>query len=102
MNKPDHIFDRDSEWTALTAFIADTRRGATLGVVSGRRRHGKSYLLQALAEAAGGMYFPALEVTEAVSLRLFTDALIRFSDSFGDGSPPSRSLSSAMAESSRA
>jgi len=33
------------------------------------RRHGKSYLLQALATALGGMYFPALEVTEAVSLR---------------------------------
>jgi uncharacterized protein len=32
---------------------------ATLGVVSGRRRQGKSYLLQALATALGGIYFPA-------------------------------------------
>lgn len=78
MNKPDRIFDRDREWSALTSFTADTRQGATLGVVSGRRRQGKSYLLQALAEAAGGIYFPALEVTEAMLLRLFADALIRF------------------------
>ena len=78
MYKPDHIFDRDSEWAALTSFVADSRPGATLGVVSGRRRQGKSYLLQALAEATGGIYFPALEMTEAVSLRLFADELIRF------------------------
>jgi uncharacterized protein len=49
--------------------------------VSGRRRQGKSYLLQALATALGGIYFPALELTEAVTLRLFADELIRFSRS---------------------
>jgi uncharacterized protein len=27
---------------------------------------------------AGGIYFPALELTEAVSLRLFADELVRF------------------------
>jgi uncharacterized protein len=47
-------------------------------VVSGRRRQGKSYLLQALAASLDGIYFPALEMTEAVSLRLFADELIRF------------------------
>jgi AAA+ ATPase superfamily predicted ATPase len=51
--------------------------GATLGVVSGRRRQGKSYLLQALAQEIGGLYFAATEATEAESLRLFTDALVR-------------------------
>src|SRR6266702_4048827 len=70
--------DRDAEWRGLVSFAADARPGATLGVVSGRRRQGKSYLLQALTAAAGGIYFPALEVTEAVSLRLFADELIRF------------------------
>jgi AAA+ ATPase superfamily predicted ATPase len=78
MDKPGHIFNRDAEWAALTSFVADSRPGATLGVVSGRRRQGKSYLLQALAETTGGIYFPALEMTEAVSLRLFADELIRF------------------------
>ena len=76
--KPGHLFDRDAEWRGLVSFAADARPGATLGVVSGRRRQGKSYLLQALTAVAGGIYFPALEVTEAVSLRLFADELIRF------------------------
>lgn len=79
--KPAHLFDRDAEWRGLASFAADTRPGATLGVVSGRRRQGKSYLLQALAAATGGIYFPALELTEAVSLRLFADELIRFTGS---------------------
>jgi hypothetical protein len=79
--KPAHLFDREAEWRGLASFAADTRPGATLGVVSGRRRQGKSYLLQALATATGGIYFPALELTEAVSLRLFADELIRFTGS---------------------
>jgi AAA+ ATPase superfamily predicted ATPase len=77
--KPGHVFDRDSEWSGLASFAADPRPGATLGIVSGRRRQGKSYLLQALASELGGLYFPALEVTGAVSLRLFADELVRFS-----------------------
>jgi AAA+ ATPase superfamily predicted ATPase len=85
--KPPHLFDRDAEWTGLVGFAADARPGATLGVVSGRRRQGKSYLLQALATALGGIYFPALELTETVSLRLFADELIRFS---GSPVPPFR------------
>ena len=79
--KPAHLFDREAEWHGLASFVADPRPGATLGVVSGRRRQGKSYLLQALATATGGIYFPALELTEAVSLRLFADELIRFTGS---------------------
>lgn len=76
--KPPHLFDRDAEWIGLVSFAADARPGATLGVVSGRRRQGKSYLLQGLATALGGIYFSALELTETVSLRLFADELIRF------------------------
>ena len=85
--KPDRLFDRDTEWKGLVSFAADDHPGATLGVVSGRRRQGKSYLLQALATALGGIYFPALELTEAVTLRLFADELIRFS---GSPVPPFR------------
>jgi uncharacterized protein len=85
--KPSHLFDRDAEWNGLVAFAVDARPGATLGVVSGRRRQGKSYLLQALASALGGIYFPALELTEPVSLRLFADELVRFS---GSPVPPFR------------
>src|SRR5258708_18521 len=78
MRKPDHWFDRDAEWAGVVSFASDARPGATLGVVSGRRRQGKSYLLRSLATSLDGMYFPALEMTEAVSLRLFADELIRF------------------------
>src|SRR5579863_9696072 len=91
--KPAHLFGRDAEWAGLVAFAADARPGATLGVVSGRRRQGKSYLLQALAGALGGIYFPALQLTEAVSLRLFTDELIRFT---GSPVPPLRDWSDAI------
>ncbi len=85
--KPAHLFDREAEWEGLVSFAADARPGAMLGVVSGRRRQGKSYLLQALATALGGIYLPALELTEAVSLRLFADELVRFS---GSPVPPFR------------
>jgi len=47
-SKPADMFDRDEEWAALCRFAADDRPGATLGVVSGRRRQGKTFLLDAL------------------------------------------------------
>lgn len=75
--KPAWVFDRAREWQGLAAFAADRSRHATLGVVSGRRRQGKSYLLQALAQETGGLYFAATEATEAESLRLFADTLVR-------------------------
>jgi AAA+ ATPase superfamily predicted ATPase len=74
--KPDHIFDRQAEWRGLVDFVSSGASTATLGIVSGRRRQGKSYLLEALTRAADGLYFPAIEATEAESLRLFSDALI--------------------------
>jgi uncharacterized protein len=75
--KPEHIFDREHEWAGLDAFARNAYPAAMLGVVSGRRRQGKSFLLEALASATGGLYFPAVEATEAVSLRAFTAALVR-------------------------
>jgi uncharacterized protein len=84
--KPEHIFDRHQEWAGLDAFAANPFPGAMLGVVSGRRRQGKSFLLEALTTATGGLYFPAVEATDAVSLRAFTAALVR------QGVPVSRPL----------
>lgn len=75
--KPEHVFDREREWAGLTGFAANAYQGAMLGVVSGRRRQGKSFLLEALTGATGGLYFPAVEATEAVSLRSFTNMLVR-------------------------
>lgn len=64
--RPADMFDREYEWSALSRYVADTGGGATLGVVSGRRRQGKSFLSESLCEAAGGFYFAA---TERESLR---------------------------------
>jgi hypothetical protein len=84
--KPERIFDRDVEWEQLASFVSRPRRGRPgLGVISGRRRQGKTYLLQALTEAHGGFYFGAVEATEAESLRQFADALARWS---GAAAPP--------------
>ncbi|WP_372451696.1 AAA family ATPase [Glycomyces salinus] len=80
MEKPLEMFDRDAEWSALDRFVSDSRAGATLGVVSGRRRQGKTFLLDAVVRAAGGFYFGATEAADAESLRRFSDSLSRFAD----------------------
>jgi uncharacterized protein len=67
--KPPDMFDRDDEWAALSRFAADDRPGATLGVVSGRRRQGKTFLLDALCRADGGFFFEATEAADTESLR---------------------------------
>ena len=75
--KPEHIFNRDREWRSLADFAADGRSELTLGVVSGRRRQGKTYLLRSLAQATGGFFFEAVQATEAESIRMFGAALAR-------------------------
>jgi len=75
LEKPPDMFDRDVEWMALAAFASDARPGATLGVVSGRRRQGKTFLLRALCEATGGFYFAADEATDGESLHHLGAAL---------------------------
>ena len=67
--RPGEMFDRAHEWSALGDFATDPRPGATLGVVSGRRRQGKTFLLRALCQATGGFYFAADEATDGESLR---------------------------------
>ncbi|MFJ3755379.1 ATP-binding protein [Streptomyces sp. NPDC090080] len=73
--KPPRVFDRGAEWDALTAFADRPVPHAALGVLSGRRRMGKTYLLRALVEQCGGFYFGATDATEAESLRQFSAAL---------------------------
>ncbi|NEW39798.1 ATP-binding protein [Nocardia cyriacigeorgica] len=75
MDKPLDMFDRDHEWAALSRFVTDGQPGATLGVVSGRRRQGKTFLLEAVTRAAGGFYFGATEAADAESLRRISLAL---------------------------
>ncbi|WP_405826335.1 ATP-binding protein [Streptomyces sp. NBC_01390] len=72
------MFARDFEWAELTRFAALPGPRATLGVVSGRRRQGKTFLLDAVSRAGGGFMFTATETTEADALRQFGEALARY------------------------
>ena len=69
---PDELFDRESEWAACVWFVADADPGPLLGMVLGRRRIGKTFLLRRLAAAAGGFYhvFPAAMPTPQLLERL--------------------------------
>lgn len=71
MHKPVEVFARDREWEALVDFAASPTPHALLGVVHGRRRQGKSLLLQALCEQAGGVYLSASELTGREALAAF-------------------------------
>jgi len=73
--KPDDVFARAGEWEALSAFVTSEAPSALLGVVSGRRRQGKSFLLQALCERHGGFYFSAAELTGREALAALGAAL---------------------------
>jgi len=84
-----HVFDRNVEWERLASFSASPAPRAMLGVVSGRRRMGKTFLLRALVEQQGGFYFGATAATEGESLRQFGAALARHA-----GSPVSFSFAS--------
>ncbi|WP_430791943.1 AAA family ATPase [Actinoplanes sp. G11-F43] len=68
LERPAEMFDREREWADLSAFATDPRPGALLGVVSGRRRQGKTFLLRSLCQATGGFYFPADEAADRESL----------------------------------
>ncbi|GAA1602765.1 ATP-binding protein [Kribbella sancticallisti] len=75
VEKPAHVFGRDAEWAGLVSFVTRPLPHAMLGVVSGRRRMGKTYLLRALVEQQQGFYFAATAATAGESLRQFGAAL---------------------------
>jgi hypothetical protein len=66
--KPPELHDRIEEWEALTDFAADPDPGTVLGIVYGRRRQGKTLLLELLAEATGGFAFTGLQQANAQNL----------------------------------
>ena len=70
--KPERLIDRDSEWALLHGFATDPAPDLRIAIVSGRRRNGKSFLLDALVDAVGGMYLTAVQEEGPVL------ALIRF------------------------
>ncbi|WP_283136108.1 AAA family ATPase [Rhizohabitans arisaemae] len=84
MDKPAGMFDRDYEWAELSRFTEYPGPEATLGIVSGRRRQGKTFLLDAVCRATGGFFFAATEATQAESLHQFGTAIARH---LGEGTP---------------
>src|SRR6266851_1826077 len=73
--KPGHVFDRDREWEALIRFATSASSDVRLGIVSGRRRQGKTYLLDAVADAVGGLFYSATDSTQTEALADFGTAL---------------------------
>ncbi|MFJ4694037.1 ATP-binding protein [Streptomyces sp. NPDC088766] len=78
--KPERVFDREDEWDALVAFARDGGAQPRLGVVTGRLRQGKTFLLEALTRALGGFYFGAQQVTQADALSRLADELARYTN----------------------
>lgn len=74
IKKPRAAFDREDEWDALAGFASAPERRLRLGLVYGRRRQGKSFLLRRLVETTGGFYHQALEEEKRPALdRLGSD-----------------------------
>ena len=69
--RPDSLFDREAEWADLTRFASPRQASLRLGIVYGRRRFGKSYLLRRLVEAVGGVYHLALREERRSALDRF-------------------------------
>lgn len=78
VKKPADVFDREFEWEALARFAGHEGVGATLGLVYGRRRQGKTLLLQSLCEAAGGLLISGLQQSSAQNLAAVGEAYGRF------------------------
>lgn len=78
MDKPGDVFDRHQEWADLADFVSGPSV-TSIGVVHGRRRQGKSWLLRRTVRATGGIYTMALQGDRVSALDRFGDAVARAS-----------------------
>lgn len=60
---------RATEWSRLVEFVSSGPEQPALGIVWGRRRVGKSFLLSALVEGAHGFYYGAVRGSSGEALR---------------------------------
>lgn len=74
MEKPSELFDRDAEWADLARFSVNADLGAQLGLLYGRRRQGKTLMLELLAEGTGGFLFTGVQQSDAQNLADLSDA----------------------------
>jgi uncharacterized protein len=63
------LVGRESEWRRIAEFVASGEPTASLGIVWGRRRIGKTFMLQDLAEQTGGFYYHAVRGSSGEALR---------------------------------
>src|SRR5215472_4088309 len=78
IDKPVALAGRDREWSAVTRFVENPEVGAKLGLVYGRRRQGKTFLLDLLAEATGGFMVTAVQQSGPQNLRMLGSAYARY------------------------
>lgn len=78
ITKPAQLSGRDREWRAVTRFVENPEPGAKLGLVYGRRRQGKTFLLDLLAETTGGFMFTAVQQSGPQNLRMLGAAYARY------------------------
>lgn len=80
IKKPETVFGRIQEWDALTRFVERGEPGAKLGLVYGRRRQGKTYLLANLINQTDGFIFGANQESAVQSLQAFSESYCRYLD----------------------
>lgn len=78
--KPELLFDRDREWSDITDFVTAPGRRLRLGIVYGRRRTGKSFLLRRAVDEFGGLYHLSLREGRHMALARFGDAIGALAD----------------------
>jgi uncharacterized protein len=72
--RPSELFARDREWSRLDEFVTGPLEACLLGLVYGRRRQGKTTLLQLLCAKYGGFYWQAEETEAAENLASLSTA----------------------------
>lgn len=69
IHRLEDMVGREAEWKQLSEFATGGEHAASLGIVWGRRRIGKSFMLQDLAEQTNGFYYHAVRGSSGESLR---------------------------------
>jgi uncharacterized protein len=68
IRRMEDMVGREAEWQQLADFATSGEQSASLGLVWGRRRIGKSFMLQGLAEQTNGFYYHAVRGSSGESL----------------------------------
>ncbi len=85
-DKPPSLYDREVEWDDLVAFVTGPGQRLRLGIMYGRRRYGKTYLLRRLVDSVGGIYHLSLQEERRSALDRFAATVSRQQS----GEPPLR------------